>query len=89
MEFRFTKHSLERLFERGISPIECEEAFQKGDVIESYNDDKPFPSELRIAKVTGRYLHLVTAKDGSNVHVITAYEPDPTRWDKNFKERKK
>lgn len=89
MEFRFTKHSLERAFERGISPDECEEIYKKGEVIESYEDDKPFPSELRVGKINGRYLHLVTAKDGNYIHVITAYIPDPVRWMNDYKKRKK
>lgn len=89
MEFRFTKHSLEKTFERGISPKECEEVYKTGQVIESYSDDKPFPSELRVAKVNGKYLHLVCATDGSYVHVITIYAPDPARWSTDFKKRKK
>lgn len=89
MEFRFTKHSLEKAFERGISPSMCQEAYTKGEVIESYPNDKPFPSELRIAKIGKKSLHLVTAKDGPFVHVITVYEPDPARWSENLRVRKK
>ncbi len=53
-------------------------------MIESYPDDKPFASDLRVAKVDGRYLHVVTARDGETVHVITAYEPDPAKWSDGF-----
>ena len=89
MEFRFTKHSLEKAYERGISAEACKAVYSKGEVIESYPDDKPFPSELRVAQIEGRYLHLVTARDGAYIHVITVYEPDPTRWSQDFKKRTK
>ncbi len=89
MEFRFTKHALERSFQRQISPEQCKRIFYEGKVIEKYPDDKPFPSELRVAKIDERFLHLVTSQDGSIIHVITAYVPDITQWESGFEIRKK
>ncbi|MBP6217891.1 MAG: DUF4258 domain-containing protein [Oligoflexales bacterium] len=89
IKLRFTKHALEKSFQRNISPLDCEEIYRTGEIIEIYPDDLPFPSELRLAKIRNRYLHLVTATQDIHVHVITAYEPDPDRWDASFKKRRK
>ena len=86
---RFTRHGLERLFQRQISPKDCEEVFESGEVIESYPDDKPFPSKLYSYAVKGRNLHVVIAIEGQVVHVITAYEPDYALWENDLKTRKK
>lgn len=89
MELRFTRHALERLFQRGITPEECEKVFMEGDVIEKYPDDKPFPSKLISGTVKGRILHLVVSSEEEKCfHVITAYEPDRKVWNGNFTKRK-
>ena len=89
MNFRFTKHSLEKAFQRNIPPFECEQAFNRGEITESYPLDNPYPSELRLAKINGRFLHIVTSSDGPNIHVITVYEPDLERWESDFKTRRR
>jgi len=88
-ELRFTRHALEKMFQRGISPEECERVFRQSKVIESYPEDKPFPSELRLGKVGDRTIHLVVSFGSDAVHVITAYEPDPKRWTRGFAKRRK
>jgi len=72
---RFTRHALERLFQRAISPEECEIVFRTGKIIKEYQDDKPFPSQLYLGHPGHRPLHVVVAIEGDIVHVITAYEP--------------
>jgi Domain of unknown function (DUF4258) len=86
--FHFTKHALEKMFERRISPNQCIEAFRQNVVIEQYPKDTPFPSQLRIGKVSGKVLHVVVSIDGDSVYFITAYEPDPNRWTTDFTKRK-
>lgn len=86
---RFTRHGLERLFQRQISPEECEKIFNSGEVIEDYPDDKPFPSRLHLGMVNQRVLHIVVAIENQIGHVITAYEPDPKLWEQDFKVRRK
>lgn len=88
MEIRFTRHCLERLFQRAISPKDCETVFTQGIVIESYPDDKPFPSELRLGSVNGKFLHIVVSFDNNTAHVITAYEPDPRLWEDGLRKRR-
>lgn len=89
MELRFTRHALERMFQRGISPKNCENVFANGKIIESYPEDKPFPSELRVAIIDQKVLHVVICYDKIVAHIITVYEPDPHLWEDNFTKRRK
>ena len=86
---RFTGHAFERIFERGLSPIECEEAFLSSQIIETYPDDTPFPSELRLGFSNKKPIHLVVAETSDFIHVITAYVPDPSLWSSDFTMRRK
>lgn len=86
---RFTRHALERLFQRQISPGECEAVFKNGEAIENYPHDKPFPSKLYFGMVKQRKLHIVVAIERSTAHLITAYEPDSEVWENDFKTRRK
>lgn len=56
MEIRFTKHVLERMFERDITPEECEYVALHGKVIEEYQDDSPFPSKLILGEILSKFL---------------------------------
>lgn len=84
---RFTRHALERLFQRSISPAECEFAVRNGKIIREYPDDKPFPSKLYLGYTGLRMLHVVVSFEKNIAHVITAYEPTLEIWD-NKLERK-
>lgn len=86
---RFTAHAFERFFERGLSPKECETAFLNSKVIESYPEDKPFQSELRLGYAESKPIHVVVAETPDAIHVITAYVPDPTLWSPDFTVRRK
>ena len=60
-----------------------------GEVIKQYEDDKPFPSCLLLGfSVNNKYLHVVLASDGNNLHIITAYYPNADEWEPDFKTRK-
>ena len=83
-----TKHALERIFERFISPAECVKVLENGKIIEDYPDDKPFPSRLMLGEVNGRFIHIVVSQNNENFYLITAYEPDPELWDETFLKRK-
>jgi len=47
-------HAVRRIAERDISRAEVEQAIAQGETIESYPDDKPYPSRLVLANVKGR-----------------------------------
>ncbi|MBI4331280.1 MAG: DUF4258 domain-containing protein [Chloroflexi bacterium] len=70
--------------ERGtITETEVFRTIQGGEVIENYPDDEPYPSMLILGKTEkGRSVHVVCAYSEADhlAIVITAYEPDPSRW---------
>jgi hypothetical protein len=89
-EVTFRTHALQRLFERRITVAEVRQVLEHGEVIEDYPTDFPFPSCLLLAHVGGRPLHVVAADNepGDETIVITVYEPDPAKWEPDWKTRR-
>ena len=85
----FTGHAVCQMFQRKITKDEVSNVIAKGDVIEEYPDDKPFPSMLLLGFAEGRPLHVVFAYDSFNEtgYVVTAYVPEEKLWSDNFKRR--
>jgi hypothetical protein len=68
------------------------EVLASGEIIEDYPDDRPYASCLVFGRAfSGRPLHIVCAPvlDETSLIVITTYEPDPDRWEADFKKRKR
>ena len=61
----------------------------RGEIIESYPEDHPYESALFFDDAAGK-LHVVASLDeeGMRVYVITAYEPDNTKFTKDGKTRR-
>lgn len=60
-------------------------------VVEEYPEDEPYPSVLVFGRTEGgRPLHLVCAyaADEDRLVIVTVYEPDPRRWDEDFRRRR-
>ena len=58
---------------------------QKGEIIESYENDKPYPSFLILYTIEKRPIHVVFAyDDNENIVVITTYIPHNTKWENDF-----
>lgn len=90
MKIVYRQHAIRRMFEREISADDVLSALHDGQTIESYPDDKPYPSRLIVGFRGSRPLHVVIADnlaDDTKI-VITVYEPDLTLWDDNFTTRK-
>ncbi len=85
------KHSLSRLAERGITQSQTLDVLLEGEQIESYEDDKPFPSGLFLGFPSGIPLHVVAAFDeaGRMVYIITVYEPTLEHFEAGYRTRKK
>jgi len=77
------------MFERRISVEDVRTAITHGEVVQTYPDDKPYPSRLLLGWVGTRPLHVVVAEDSEDgiLIVVTAYEPDPIQWDSGFKRK--
>lgn len=84
-----TQHALLRIAERGISLDDIQNGILTGRIIEEYPEDYPFPSCLILGEATTkRPMHVVASSDGEFLHIITAYFPDPIRWESDFATRK-
>ena len=79
-----------RLKERHITREQILNAVQSFEIIESYPEDKYFPSYLIYAAYEKKVFHIVIAIDveNENIRVVTAYYPDPEKWDQNLKTRR-
>jgi len=83
-------HAVRRMFERDFSADDIEIALREGETIEEYPVDQPYPSRLVLGRAGGRPVHVVCAEDesaGARI-VITVYEPDPRRWNSDFRKRR-
>lgn len=76
---------------RGIKEQEVEQVINNGETIAEYPDDKPFPSKLIFAMINGRPVHIVLAQDVETgiCIIVTAYEPDLSKFESDYKTRKK
>lgn len=88
-KFVFRLHAMQRMYERSISEDEVKKSILTGEIIENYPDDKPYPSNLSLLVLSNRPLHVVYAENEKELIVITVYEPNPNKWNPNFKVRKK
>lgn len=84
------RHALERMMERGISRKSVKEILKKGEIIEDYPDDKPYPSALFLGWIRGEPLHAVAAFDSLTgwCFIITAYKPDLEHFESDYKTRR-
>jgi hypothetical protein len=75
---------------RGISRAEVLEVLGNGEAIQRYEHDKPFPSALLLGFPNARPIHVVVSFDEiqREIFVITAYEPDLTIFEPDFKTKK-
>jgi hypothetical protein len=81
-------HALRRMAERDIREEHVAEVVSRGKVIESYPEDKPYPSCLLLGWSDGRAIHVVSATAEHEIIIITVYEPDPAQWEPGFEKRK-
>lgn len=91
MQYSFSGHVFKRMAERGFSPDSIKSVIESGTVIKEYPDDTPYPSRLMLGFCEGRPVHVVSAYNPADdtEYVITVYEPDNTRWNSDFTERRK
>ena len=76
--------------ERMISPGEVEAVIAKGTIIEEYPEDARGHSCLLLGFGEGnRPLHVVCSPKDEYLAVITAYVPDRSQWQSDWKTRKR
>ena len=86
---KWTAHVIARLQERGIEPSDIKSCIMTGRIIEQYPDDYPYPSCLVLGSAASEAtLHVVIGMGCGYLWLITAYYPDPLRWNEDFSVRK-
>ena len=87
---QFSRHALERMFERAVSPHTVRRLIREGEEIASYPDDQPLPSALILGFEAGSPVHLVVAKNPVTraCIVVSIYYPDPALWRGDFRTRR-
>jgi hypothetical protein len=85
----FRTHAIQRMFQRNISEKDVRSILMKGETIEEYAEDTPYPSRLILGWIGQRPIHVVTANNDmdNEIIVITVYEPDRGKWSDDFKRR--
>ncbi|HIJ85939.1 MAG: uncharacterized protein HW380_1348 [Magnetococcales bacterium] len=87
---RFSRHAIQRMFERSIPSSVVAQVARNGAIIEDYPNDAPSPSRLQLGWNGGYPLHVVVAQDpDGSLTVITTYIPELDRWEGNYRRRKK
>lgn len=84
----FRVHAIQRMAQRHISVADVRHVLETGEVIEDYPDDFPYPSALVLGWIGGQAIHVVAVTTPVEKIVITVYEPEPARWEPDFKRRK-
>ena len=86
----FRVHALQRMFERNISVKSVTEAIRSGTMIEDYTSEMSEPSQLILGFQGKRPIHVVISENlkANEETIITAYLPDPGKWNKDFTRRR-
>ena len=86
----FRVHSLQRMFERGITAKKVRQVLETGEAIEDYSSEMPEPSRLILGFQGKHPIHVVASENpaANEVIVVTVYIPDPDKWNKDFKSRR-
>ena len=86
----YSRHAIERMFQRGFPPAAIAAVLQADEVIASYPEDTPYPSQLLLGFVSEQPVHVVVARDPATgaCFVVTVYRPDPQLWEQDYKTRR-
>ena len=89
----FSRHALERMLQRRVTPAEVRAVVDGGEIVEAYPEDQPFPGYLLLGTVAARSggpLHVVLGYDSNTEtgYVVTTYVPDPAIWHPDWKTRR-
>lgn len=89
MKLTFSRHALERMFERGIRVDDVRAVVESGEVVQTHPDRQPTASRVMLGFIAARALHVVCVDGGepNEVIIITTYWPEPSQWSPDFKRR--
>jgi hypothetical protein len=87
----FLPHAIDQMNrpERMISPREVREVIFSGQLIEDYPEDPRGHSCLLSGSThLNRIIHVVCSPKDEYLAIISAYVPDPERWEEDFTRRR-
>ena len=86
-EIQISGHAFRKMFARRISIVDVKQVTLNGEIIKTYPDDKPYPSQLIFHLINSRPIHVVVARDITNgiCIIVTAYIPEVGIWSDDFK----
>jgi hypothetical protein len=88
-KYRVSFAHTEKLRKREVRAQDVEQAISTGEIVEDYPDDPRGLSCLILGFTgEGRPLHIVCGKIDDEVIIITAYEPNPEEWERDWKTRR-
>lgn len=86
---KWSTHCLERMQERDILRDDVISCVLRGEIIEDYPNDFPYPSCLIFGYTTqDKVLHIVIGVDETTAYVITAYYPSTDKFEADLRTRK-
>ncbi len=90
-ELVFSRHAIQRMFERSISRDTVVSTVYAGECIDTYPEDRPYPSVLLLGWSEDQPIHLVLAQNAMTEQciVVTVYIPTEEQWLSDFTKRKK
>jgi len=88
VSLRFSTHALERMYAQGIMVSEAIDVLRDGEIIEDYPNAMRGACALILGWIGSRPIHIVAAYSAKDYTlVITAYDPEPSKWSDNFRVR--
>lgn len=86
---KWSQHILTRMQQRGIKIEDVLHSIKKGEIIEEYSDDYPYPSVLIFGNNKDEeIIHTVCGVGVDYIWMITTYYPDSEEWMDDFKTRR-
>lgn len=84
-----SSHANLQCIERIIDSSDILKVLQHGEIIEDYPDDYPFPSCLMLDFIKpDKPMHVCCGVGEGKIYIITAYYPNPKKWESDMKTRK-
>jgi hypothetical protein len=82
-------HSIIRMLERNIKRKDVISCIKTGEILNYYEDDKPFPSYLVLGFVRTKPLHIVFSLNETEnyIYIITVYNPSSKYYESNNRTR--